>query len=330
MRSANKKALWLVIFLLLGWPGDCAGMKPEDSIGDFFTGEVLRYEVGFWLIDPVGGGVADFRSLGHGRYMVYHVGKAEGLVAWLTSYRREIYRSTMGSINNGKRLIPLRFEEYSVIGEWFLKKTTIYDYQAHKVFTEQEKVGEPKRREEIEIPLGALYDPVTAFYNLRFGVYGKVEPGMEFILRTLPSKQPEIIRIKVASKEETERKRAAEKIKTGKDLLIQILIDREMWGRKKGELEVWFNRDLIPISGVVKDIPFFGNVRGRLSFQGYSPVPLPEDLPNPVGKKNVEAAKWEGILNAENFHPFGIWRPQFLINDLGRNRERPGALTPAQ
>jgi hypothetical protein len=117
MRCGNKRALWLVIFLLLGWPEDCVGIKPEGSIGDFFTGEVLRYEVGFWLIDPVGSGVADFRRLGNGRYMVYHVGKAEGLVAWLTNYRREIYRSTMASISNGKRLIPLRFEEYSVIGE---------------------------------------------------------------------------------------------------------------------------------------------------------------------------------------------------------------------
>jgi hypothetical protein len=292
MRCENRRALWLVIFLLLGWAGDCAAMKAEDPIGDFFTGEVLKYEVGFWLIDPVGGGAADFRNLGGGRYMVYHVGKAEGVVAWLTSYRREIYRSTMGTINNGKRLIPLRFEEYSVIGEWYRKKTTVYDYQVHKVRIELEKVGEPKSREEIEIPLGALYDdPVTAFYNLRFGAYGKVEPGMDFILRTLPSKRPEVIRIRVASKDETERRRAEEKIKTGKDLLIQILIDREMWGRKKGELELWFNRDMIPISGVVKDIRFFGDVRGRLAGHGYSPVPLPEDVPNTVGKKGAEPTK---------------------------------------
>jgi hypothetical protein len=172
-----------------------------------------------------------------------------------------------------------------VIGEWYRKKTTVYDYQAHKVLIELEKVGEPKRREEIELPLGALYDdPVTAFYNLRFGVYGKIEPGREFLLHTLPSKRPEIIRIKVASREETERKRAEEKIKTGKDLLIQILIDREMWGRKKGELEIWFNRDLIPISGVVKDIPLFGNVRGRQTWHGFSTVPLAEEVPNRVGK----------------------------------------------
>ena len=292
MRLGKKKAFWMMVFLMLGHPWDCAGAQPKDSIGDLFIGETLKYEVGFWLIDPVGGGVADFRSLGGGRYRVYHVGKAEGVVGWLTSYRREIYRSTMTTINNGKRIIPLKFEEYSVIGEWYRKKTTTYDYPARKVISEGEKEGKPMKREEMEIPVGVLYDdPVTAFYNLRFGVYGKVEPGKEFILRTIPSKGHEIIRIQVATKEETERARAAEKVKTGKDFLIRILLDREMWGRKKGELEIWFNRDLIPISGVVRDIPLFGNVRGRQTFHGNTPVPLKEEVPNPEDRKTAPPAK---------------------------------------
>jgi hypothetical protein len=292
MAKRDLRALWGIIFYLLGCPGLGAAAGAERSIGDFFTGEVLRYEVGFWLIDPVGGGVADFRKLDDGRYMVYHVGKAEGWVAWLTSYRREIYRSTMGTINDGKRLIPLRFEESSVIGDWYRKKTTVYDYRAGKVFTELEKVGEPKSREEIEIPPGDLYDdPVTSFYNLRFGAYGKVEPGREFILRTLPSKRPEIIRIKVASKEEADIRRAAEKVKTGKDLLIQILIDREMWGKKKGEVEIWFSQDMIPQSGVVKDIRFFGDIRGRLAGHAFSPTPLPEEVPSGAGKAAAGPAK---------------------------------------
>jgi hypothetical protein len=198
----------------------------------------------------------------------------------------------MTTINNGKRLIPLKFEEYSVIGEWYRKKTTTYDYPARKVIIEGEKEGKPMKREEMEIPVGVLYDdPVTAFYNLRFGVYGKVEPGKEFILRTIPSKGHEIIRIQVAKKEEAERALAAEKVKTEKDLLIRILLDREMWGRKKGELEIWFNRELMPISGVVKDIPFFGNVRGRQTGHGFSPVPLPEEVPNAVGQKSAVPAK---------------------------------------
>jgi len=292
MRLGKIKAFWMIVFLLLGPPWVCAGGQPEGSIGDRFTGEVLKYEVGFWLIDPVGAGVADFRNLGSGKYRVYHVGKAEGLVGWLTSHRREIYRSTMTTINNGKRLIPLKFEEYSVIGEWYRKKTTTYDYPGRKVIIEGEKEGKPMKREEMEIPVGVLYDdPVTAFYNLRFGVYGKVEPGKEFILRTIPSKGHEIIRIQVATREEAERALAAEKVKSEKDLLLRILLDREMWGRKKGELEIWFNRELMPISGVVKDIPLFGNVRGRQTWHGFSPVPLPEEVPNAAGKNSAGPAK---------------------------------------
>jgi hypothetical protein len=292
MRLGKENTFWMVVFLLLAWRWDCAAVQSEGSIGDRFTGEALRYEVGFWLIDPVGGGVADFQNLGHGRYRVYHVGKAEGFVGWLTNYRREIYRSTMTTINDGKRLIPLKFEEYSVIGEWYRNKTTTYDYPGRRVIIEMEKEGKPMKREEMEIPMGVLYDdPVTAFYNLRFGVYGKVEPGKEFVLRTIPSKGHEIIRIQVATKEEAERARAAEKVKTGKDLLIRILLDREMWGRKKGELEIWFNRDLLPISGVVKDIPWFGDVSGRKTWHGFSPVPLPEEVPGTVGKKSAGPAK---------------------------------------
>ena len=292
MGLGKKKAFWLVVFLLLAGPWDCAAVQAKGSIGDRFTGEALRYEVGFWLIDPVGGGVADFRNLGHGRYRVYHVGKAEGFVGWLTNYRREIYRSTMTTINDGKRLIPLKFEEYSVTGEKYRNKTTIYDYPGRKVIIEREREGEPMKREEMEIPVGVLYDdPVTAFYNLRFGVYGKVEPGKEFILRTLPRKGHEIIRIQVATKEEAERARAAEKVKTGKDLLIRILLDREMWGRKKGELEIWFNLDLVPISGVVKDIRFFGDIRGRQTFHGNIPVPLKEKVPIPGDRKEAAWAK---------------------------------------
>ena len=282
----------LGLLLCFFHPGISWGENAADPIGQRFSGEIIRYEVGFWIFFPVGGGEADFRDLGHGKYMVYHEGKAQGFVGWLTSYRREIYRSTMGTINNGQRLIPLRFEEHSVIGDWFRKKTTVYDYAARRVFMEVEKEGE-KSREETEIPLGALYDdPVTAFYNFRAGVYGKVEPGREFLVRTLPEKGPEKgkeeIRLIVASKEEADILREKEPDKAGKDLFVRILLDREMWGKKKGELELWFNKDIVPTSGVVKDIRFFGDIRGKLTYRGFQKAPGTSPLPpgkEPAGGK---------------------------------------------
>ena len=289
----TKKFRLLSSLGLLLWffhPGISRGENAADPIWQKFSGEIIRYEVGFWLFSTVGGGEADFRDLGHGKYMVYHEGKAQGFVGWLTSHRREIYRSTMSTINNGKRLIPLRFEEHSVIGEWFRKKTTVYDYAAHKVFMEVDKEGE-KSREEVDIPMGAFYDdPVTAFYNFRGGVYGKVEPGREFLVRTLPekgsAKGKEEIRLVVASKDEADILRAKEPDKTGKDFFVKILFDREMWGKKKGELEIWFNKDIVPTSGVVKDLRFFGDVKGKLIYRGFQDAPATSPLP--PGKEPAE------------------------------------------
>jgi hypothetical protein len=279
-RLCNLPILGLLLFILL--PGASWAKNQAEGIGEKFAGETIKYEVGFWIFVPVGGGAADFRNLGHGKYMLTHEGKAQGFVGWLTSYRREVYRSTMSTINNGRRLIPLRFEEHSIIGEWFRKKTTVYDYAARKVFMEVEKEGE-KSREEKEIPVGSLYDdPVTAFYNFRSGVYGKVEPGREFLVRTLPEKGKEEIRLIVASQEEADIKRSGEADKSGKDLFVRIVLDREMWGKKKGELEIWFSKDLVPTSGVVKDIRFFGDIRGKLTYRGIQNSP--GAAPSPVEK----------------------------------------------
>ena len=287
MMPRLKFLLSLGLFLYSLLPGNSWGENTADPIGQKFSGEIIKYEVGFWIFFPVGGGVADFRNLGHGKYMVTHEGQAQGFVGWLTSYRREVYRSTMGTINSGQRLFPLRFEEHSIIGEWFRKKTTVYDYAARKVFMEVEKEGEISR-EEIEIPLGALYDdPVTAFYNFRSGVYGKVEPGREFLVQTLPDKgKKEEIRLIVASQEETAIMRAKEIDKAGKDLFVRILLEREMWGKKRGEMEIWFSKDLVPISGVVKDIRFFGDIKGKLTHRGIQDSPGPP--PAPAGKQPVE------------------------------------------
>ena len=80
--------------------------------------------------------------------------------------------------------------------------------------------------------------------------------------------------------------RAKEPDKAGKDLFVRILLDREMWGKKRGELEIWFSKDLVPISGVVKDIRFFGDIRGKLTYRGIQNSPEPS--PAPPGKGPAE------------------------------------------
>lgn len=270
----------LLIVLIFCGAGNSAGAGSGDSIGEHFQGEVLKYDIGFWIFNRVGEGVATFRSLGGGKYAAFHEGRTLGFIGWISRNRRDIYRSTMGTINNGRRLIPIRFEEDVIIGQKVRKRITLYDYSAKKVTIDTQQEGKISR-EVVEIPFGMLYDdPMTAFYNFRFGVYGKVEPGKEFIIRTVPREESrKTIRLIVASKEEGERRRAEEVEKEGKDFLIKVHLDKELVGSLHGEVEVWFSKDIIPMTGVAKDVFFYGDIKGQLTYQGFSNSPEKFDVP---------------------------------------------------
>ncbi len=266
----------LFILGLLSWPMDGLGEHSEKSIGDRFNGEVLRYDFDFWILSRTGEGSVTFRSLEDGKFLAVYEGKTLGLIGWISRYRFDRYRSTMGMIDQGKRLIPLRFEEEVTIGEKTRKRTTRFDYGARKISVETQRESKVSR-EELEIPPGVLYDdPMTALYNLRSGVYGMVEPGKVFSILTVPRKRgPKTLRISVAHKEEEERKRSAESDKGEKDFYIRAHLDKEMVGSIHGLVEGWFSADLVPISAVAKDVFLFGDLRGILRPQGLGPKPPP-------------------------------------------------------
>ena len=246
----------------------------DDSIGERFKGEVLKYEIGFWIFRRLGEGEATFRDLGNGRYMAFHEAKTLGLAGWISRYRRDVYRSTMGTIDNGKRLIPLRFEEDVIIGKTTRNRITVYDYGAGKVRVETRKDNTPSR-EEIDIPPGFPYDdPMTAFYNFRAEVYGKIEPGKHFSIHTVPREgSRKTIRLDVASKKEADRRRAQEAEKAGKEFLVIVHLDKELVGSLHGLVDTWFSADRVPIAGVAKDVFFWGDITGRLTYRGFAKTP---------------------------------------------------------
>lgn len=248
---------------------DSFPQERKKQIGERFGGEDVQYEAGFWIFPVVGRGIAHFYELGSSQFLLSHEGQAQGLSGWLTRHRREIHRAWMGTIEQGNRLIPLRLEEESVIGDSVRKKTTIYDYSARKIFMETIRDGE-RSRKEVEIPPGVYYDnPLTAYYNFRYGVYGKVAPGGEFIIRTVPRKGPSHFRVAVASEKEASRLREEDPEKKGKDLLVRIFLDQEFLGSPKGEIEVWFDRELNPVSAMVRKVRFIGDIRGRITQFAY-------------------------------------------------------------
>ena len=263
------------LFLIVAATGESFSQERGKQIGERFSGEQVQYEVGFWIFPAVGAGQAHFSDLGQGRFLIAHEGQAQGLAGWLSRHRREVHRAWMGTVDQGNRLIPLRLEEESIIGDWVRKKTTLYDYSGGKIFMETRKEGEISS-EVVEIPPGVFYDnPITAYYNFRYGAYGKVEPGRQYTIRTVPRKGKETFRIAVATEKEAALRRESDPEKKGKDLLVRIHLDQEFLGSPQGEIEIWFDRELNPISGMIRKVRFFGDIKGRITQFMYRPLSEP-------------------------------------------------------
>lgn len=264
----------LTILSLLSWPSPGNGQISGQSIGERFSGEVLKYDFGFWIFKRAGEGFLTFQALGNGQYLAHHEGKTLGIVGWATRYRRDTYRSIMKMDREGRRFLPLRLEEEVVIGSSLRQRITEFDYFRGKIFTEDRRGGEVER-EAVDIPDGVFYEePLTAFYNLRFGVYGKIKAGERYSIVTVPrAGRSKVIHLEVIS-EETGG--GAWRVGNGNGqriLRIQARMDKELVGSLQGALEGWFTEDMIPLGGVAKDLFFFADLVGRITHREFRDGP---------------------------------------------------------
>jgi hypothetical protein len=238
----------------------------RDSIGEFFKGEELHYEIGVWLFKRVALGRLSFKAMGEkGRYLATLQGETLGVLGWVARYRVDTYRSVMEEIEGGRRLRSLSFEEDVKIGSKLRRRTHFFDYQKRKwIQVRQSKDGLKTRREE-EIPPGMVYDDfIAASYNFRYGVYGEIERGRKYTVATFPKKGPSSYEVRVASREEEEKRKKSEKFKDGKEYYVKLFLDPEVTHSKEGLIEGWLSRELYPTEGTIRDVILFGDVKGTL------------------------------------------------------------------
>jgi len=238
----------------------------EDSIGEFFKGEELSYEIGFWLLKRVAQGKISFREMGRkGRYLALLQGETLGVLGWVARYRVDTYTSIMEEVDGGRGLRSISFEEDVKIGGKSRKRTHFFDYKNRKWIKVRQRKDGTRTREEAEIPPGMVYDDfVTASYNFRYGVYGEIERGKKYTVATFPKKGPTSHEVRVATKEEEEKKRKSEKIKDDKEYFVKLFLDPEITHSKEGTIEGWLSKELYPIEGTIRDVVLFGDVKGTL------------------------------------------------------------------
>jgi hypothetical protein len=243
-----------------------SGIGAAGTIGEFFSNEELQYEISFLFLKKVAVAKMSFKPADQkGRYVAVLQGETLGLVGWLTKYRTDTYRALMEEIDGGKSLRSISFEENVKIGKKVRTYEHEFDYQKRKWTKRSSRRGVRARAMETSIPVGKTYDDfLCASYNFRYGVYGPIERGKTFIIPTFPRKGSSTYEINIASKEEEDRQRVADKVGETAALLLQLKLDPEITDSKTGIIEGWLSREYYPVEGIIKDVILFGDVHGKL------------------------------------------------------------------
>jgi hypothetical protein len=243
-----------------------ASPERKRSVAEFFKGEELEYQIGVGPFKRVALGRLNFQALRRtGRYLATLQAETLGVLGCVARYRVDTYRTTMEEIDGGRRLRALSYEEDVTIGNKLRRKISLFDYQRKKwIKVRRRKDGATGRTEE-DIPPDVIYDDfLTAFYNFRYGVYGEIERGRKYSVTTFPRKGPSTYEVIVAGKEEEEKRRRSDKTKEGKEFFIKLYLDPEITHSKEGLIEGWLSKEFYPLEGAIKDVFFYGDVKGRL------------------------------------------------------------------
>jgi len=242
-------------------------LKFLPSIGDTFVGEELRYNLGFWLFHNAAKGILTIQKADvENRYVATFVGYTQGFIGFLTGNRKYTLVSTMEVIEDGKRFRTLQFEQRITSKKKNRVKIHTFDRKIRKIMVASKEKGSNWKREEIDITSNQTCDdPITSFYNFRFGVYGKVANGKIFKIPCIPKKGRSYISIHIASDQIEKDRQRQEKDSSGKEYFVTMVLHKEFTLSKTGIIEGWLSKELIPITGKVRDVMLLGDVYGTLT-----------------------------------------------------------------
>jgi hypothetical protein len=261
--------IFLSLIMMFWGPIHAAEYNNHHNVGSHFLNESLAYNVSFFPFPKAAGANFSFKP---------EPGVKEGYVATLDAkvsslVKLLLFRNMSQKIvshvvlsPDGKRLVSRKFENITIRGgKVYRQLITEYDYENHTVNWQKWKKGKLTAKGTHPIPEGVYYDdPLCAFYNMRFGVYGPVEPGKIIDVKTCPDKKEKRIRLYIANKQETLVRKRQEKEYANREYLVKIQMDDDLFESRDGDIEIWFDKNNIPLEAVVRGVILLGDVRGQL------------------------------------------------------------------
>lgn len=244
--------------------GEYKDFLPTGKIARF-AGETLYYDISFlWFENAASAKVSFFEE--NGKYFSVLEASTKGFVGFFTAYRKHFYKTEFEVIDNGKKLRPKSFLRQVTIASNTETTHHKFDY-ANRLHTWVKLANEEEvETEHREMPAETAYnDILTSFYNVRNSVYGMLQKGKKFKIRTIPEKGHDEISVHIWLGQDQERFRVEEGRDKRDEMLLNIIVPKEIFKTKTGELMVWSSKNYIPVETTVKDYILLGDLRARFT-----------------------------------------------------------------
>ncbi|MDI6784898.1 MAG: DUF3108 domain-containing protein, partial [bacterium] len=216
------------------------------TIGQTFDGEELFYDISFFPVPNAAYGKFRFEKNQHASgYIITLEARTRHLLRILTLMRKDLYRSYVEEVDGGKRLRSYRFEkEVSYLGKT-RRNITFADYSTHKLSWKSWERGKLIKEGEQDILPGKLLDdPLVAFYNLRYGVYGTIDYGKTIKIDTIPAREKSAeITINIASEETAQKERKRLLTQKERDYYLNVVLTKETFNTKSGKIKIWLSKE---------------------------------------------------------------------------------------
>jgi hypothetical protein len=263
----------LLLCLPLASARAAAGTNSKSAL-DQYLAEALFFHVGYWLIPHCGEAESNLVKTDIPNiYRASLQGRTVGVIDALVGRLRYSYISYLQYIEKDDRVRPVFSQIIRKRAGRERWRTITYDYSAGVVIFSKIKSDGRIKVKRAPMKAGRNYeDYLTLGYNMRRGYYGTPQRGRVYRLPLFIHKKMKFVELRIASVEEAQKLRPHKSVQADKDYLIKFQVDRRDLSSGTGEVELWITDKIIPITGKIKDVAFFGDLWGNL-IESRSPDP---------------------------------------------------------
>jgi hypothetical protein len=229
---------------------------------DKFEGEVLKYNIGFWLFKKVGTVIFKCEKSDDGLVVTIDASTTGFLDKII--HRHNIYKTTMVIDDITNRLKPVNSYEKKVKREKERIMITDYDYENNICNYKTWRHGVVHKEGSLKLEPEGCNDMISVTYNLRNEIYGEVKEGASFNITTVYKDKSPNFSANVLSAEDSDELSRWKDLFPDIKYVVDVALDPEALDSKEGKLVVLLTEDLIPVGYVAKDVIGFGDLYGIL------------------------------------------------------------------